>query len=195
MDAHDLPRLLGNLLRLGTVAEVDLGSARCRVRSGDLLTDFRPWLAPRAGQTIEWSAPSVGEQVLLLSPGGDLVQAIVLRGLYQTAHPAPSVSGTLHRIEYPDGAVLEYDHAAHALVATLPAGGRAEITAEGGVTVNGPLTVNGDSTFNGNTQTNGDAAVSQTLTAQTDVLGGGISLKGHRHGGVSSGSAQTGAPA
>ncbi len=67
----DLRRLLSNVLRFGTVAEVDLARARCRVQSGELLTDFVPWLVPRAGETIEWSAPSVGEQVILLSPGGD----------------------------------------------------------------------------------------------------------------------------
>ncbi len=195
MDAlADLQRRLGNLLRLGTVAEVEHGTARCRIRSGDLLTAPLPWLSPRAGDTIEWSAPTVGEQVLLLCPEGDTHQGIVLRGLYSQACPAPGSSPALHRTRYPDGAVFEYDHDAHALRAWLPAGGTAEISADGGVTVNGPLTVNGDCTFNGNTQTNGDAAVSQTLTAQTDVVGGGKSLKNHRHTGVQSGGATSGPP-
>jgi phage baseplate assembly protein gpV len=33
-----------------------------------------------------------------------------------------------------------------------------------------------------------------TLTARDDVIGGGKSLKGHRHGGVQSGSSHTAAP-
>ena len=74
------------------------------------------------------------------------------------------------------------------VVATLPGGGKAEVTADGGVTVNGPLTVNGDTTINGETN------VSKTLTAATDVIGGGKSLKGHKHTGVQTGGGMSGPP-
>ncbi|WP_296811303.1 hypothetical protein, partial [Thiocapsa sp.] len=43
-------------------------------------------------------------------------------------------SPDLHRTIYADGAVIEYDRAAHALKATLPGGGTAEVTAPGGIT-------------------------------------------------------------
>lgn len=190
----ELQRQLGNAIRLGTVAEVDLGTARCRVDTGEVKTDFVPWFVPRAGATIEWSAPVVGEQGVLLCPGGDTNGAVFLRGVYSDAFPAPGSTAAQHLVRFPDGALMQYDHEAHALQATLPSGGTAEITADGGVTVNGPFTVNGESTFNGNTQTNGDAGVSQTLTAQTDVVGGGKSLKGHKHTAVQSGGAVSGPP-
>lgn len=190
----ELQRQLSSAIRLGTVAELDLAQARCRVDTGDIKSDFVPWFVPRAGDTIEWSAPVVGEQVLLLSPGGDTHGAVALRGLYSDAFPAPESSETRHLTRFPDGAVIEYDHAAHALKATLPGGGTAEITADGGVTINGPLTVNGDTEINGDTQINGDADVSGTATAQTDVIGGGKSLKGHKHTGVMSGGAVSGPP-
>lgn len=184
----ELQRLLGNLIRLGTIAEVDVGAARCRVNTGEIQSDLVPWFVPRAGETIEWSAPVVGEQGLLLSEGGDTHGAVFLRGIYSDARPAPSSSATQHLVQYQDGAVIEYDHVTHALRATLPAGGTAAITADGGVTVNGPLTVNGD------TQINGDAGISGTATAQVDVIGGGKSLKTHPHTGVSSGTAISGPP-
>lgn len=41
----------------------------------------------------------------------------------------------------------------------------------------------------------GDVTVAGTLTAAVDVVGGGKSLKGHKHGGVQAGGAQTGVPA
>lgn len=192
--ATDNPRTHHNLLQLGTVADVDHGRGVCRVACGDILTDWAPWFVPRAGQTIEWSAPTAGEQVLLLCPDGDMGSALVLRGLYSDSFPQPANGEAEHLTVYPDGARIRYDHQSHALTALLPSGGTAEITADGGVTVNGPLTVNGDSTFNGDTQTNGDAGVSQTLTAQTDCIGGGKSLKGHRHIGVTSGGAVSGPP-
>lgn len=40
----------------------------------------------------------------------------------------------------------------------------------------------------------GDVTVTGTITASNDVVGGGISLKTHTHGGVQSGGSQTGAP-
>lgn len=184
----ELQRLQGNLIRLGTVAQVDLELALCRVQTGDILTNWLPWLAPRAGTTIDWSAPSPGEQVVLLSPGGDTHGALVLRGIYSNAHPAPTAESGRHLVKFPDGAVIEYDHAAHALSAALPAGATAQITADGGVTINGPVIINGD------TQVNGDIGLTGTARADTDVLAAGISLKSHTHGGVSSGSAVSGPP-
>lgn len=52
----------------------------------------------------------------------------------------------------------------------------------------GPATFVSPATFNENVQ------VDKTLTATTDVVGGGKSLKLHKHGGVSTGGAQTTAP-
>jgi phage baseplate assembly protein V len=192
--ARDLPRQSNNQIRLGTIAVVDLERGRCRVQAGEIQTDFVPWFVPRAGAVIEWSAPSVGEQVLLLSPGGDVSGALALRGLYSDQFPAPSNSESEHLVRFPDGALIRYDHASHELVATLPGGGKAEVTADGGVTVNGPLTVNGDTTINGTTTVNGDANVSQTVTADTDVIGGGKSLQGHKHTAVQAGGGVSGPP-
>lgn len=184
----ELQRLQGNLIRLGTVAEVDLAAARCRVSTGQIQSDFVPWFVPRAGQTIEWSAPTIGEQGVLLCEGGDTHGAVFLRGIYSDAFPPPASASTRHRVQYADGAVIEYDHAAHALKATLPSDGSAQITAEGGVTIHGPLTVNGD------TQINGDVGISGEAKAQVDVIGGGVRLKTHQHSGVLTGGAVSGPP-
>lgn len=188
MQNNDVTRQLSSAIRIGTIAELDIAKGLCRVESGEVVTDFLPWLAPRAGDTTEWSAPAVGEQVIVLSPEGDTRSAVVLRGLYSNAFPAPASVATEHVTRYADGAVIKYDHSSHALSAQLPSGGTATITADGGVTINGPLTVNGD------TKIAGDTSVSKTLTATTDVVGGGKSLKGHKHTGVQSGSAVSGPP-
>lgn len=60
--------MLANLLRLGTVAQLDVAEARVKVDIGGLVTDWVPWVpwvTGRAGATRTWSAPRVGEQVLL----------------------------------------------------------------------------------------------------------------------------------
>ena len=56
------------------------------------------------------------------------------------------------------------------------------------VEVIGDLNITGDVTVSGNIISTG------TITAAVDVIGGGISLKNHVHGGVSTGSGTTGGP-
>ncbi|HEY5804864.1 MAG TPA: phage baseplate assembly protein V [Lysobacter sp.] len=195
MDAiAEAQRLLSSVIRFGTVAELDLAAARCRVDTGEIRTDFVPWFVPRAGTCIEWSAPVIGEQVMLISPGGDTHGAVALRGIYSDAFPAPDSSETRHLSRFADGAVIEYDHAAHELKAALPSGGKAEITADGGVIINGPLTVNGTAEINGHAQVNDDLDITGTATAEIDVIGGSKSLKGHKHLGVIAGGAVSGPP-
>ena len=130
----ELARLIENLVRLGTIAEVDVAKARVRVKSGDITTAWLPWMALRAGTSKEWDPPTEGEQVLLFSPSGQLTQGVALVGLFSEANPANGNVANLHRRTYPDGAVIEYDSAAKHLRATLP--GTAEVIAEGDINLN-----------------------------------------------------------
>lgn len=182
--AAELLRLIHNLIRLGTIAEVDHTAARVRVQSGELLTAWRPWIECRAGTTRTWNPPTVGEQVVLFSPGGDPAAAVVLTGLYRDAHPAPAASGDLWRSVMPDGAVIEYDHAASHLQATLPgsatldAQGTVEITAGGGTTINADTVINGTLAINGGGVTHNGTDIGDT----------------HAHDGVMPGDGQSGGP-
>ncbi|WP_333701187.1 phage baseplate assembly protein V [Sphingobium yanoikuyae] len=178
----------GEVLRLGTIASVDPANATCTAQSGDLVTGDIPWIAQRAGNVRAWSPPSVGEQCLILAPEGDLDAALVIVGLYSDACPPPSVDPNVSLTEYPDGAVIAYDHVAHELTATLPAGGTVTIEAPGGVTIIGDTGIVGDTHIAGNLN------VSGTVQAMEDVIAGSISLKSHKHGQVQAGSAQSGAP-
>ncbi len=134
----DLLRKLENLVRLGTIAQVrhEQPGALVRVQTGGLLTDWRPYHELRAGNTRTWNPPTVGEQVTLLSPGGDLAAAIVIGGIHQNSHPTPSTDPNKTMTVYPDGATFIYDHAAHALTVTLPGGGTADITVPDRITIN-----------------------------------------------------------
>lgn len=179
---EDLEHRLGDLLRLGTIAEVDARAAACRVRTGEIITGPLPWLAPRAGGVAVWSPPSVGEQCLLLCPEGDALCGLVLVGLFSNAFSAPASDPDLTVVQFPDGAQLRYHHGDHRLEALLPSGGTAQVKADGGLTIVGDVSITGNLTASG------------TVTGQTDVVGGGISLKGHTHGGVAVGQAKTGGP-
>lgn len=48
-------------------------------------------------------------------------------------------------------------------------------------TMDGDIVHNGDITHNGNMTINGNLTVTGTITATVDVIGGGISLKNHKH--------------
>ncbi|KHA76764.1 oxidoreductase [Janthinobacterium lividum] len=215
-DLSDLLRLLQNLIRLGTIAEVN--GAKARVRLGPTLTtEWLKWATRRAGSTCTWSAPTVGEQVIVFSPGGELTRGVILPALYSQEFDAPESSPTIHTTHYPDGAVVQYDHAAHALTATLPSG-TATITADK-VTSNAPntictgdltvmknlivmqtATVNGATALNGGVNAKAGAAggvamvVQGTVKASEDVQAGAISLTKHAHGGVKQGEDQSGGP-
>jgi phage baseplate assembly protein V len=105
----EIQRLLRNLVRIGTVAEVDLDQALCRVATGDNTTGWLNWLTLRAGQSRSWWAPSEGEQVLILSLGGELDTAFVLPGIFSDDFPPPSASANGLYLAFPDGATLHYE--------------------------------------------------------------------------------------
>ena len=107
---HD--RRIANAVCLGVVSHVNTAKARCRVHVGGLTTDWLPWLATRAGLDRTWWAPDVGEQCVVLSPSGEMNQGVVLLGLYQDTHPAPSAEQDLQLTEYSDGTKVSYDRAA-----------------------------------------------------------------------------------
>ena len=154
-EATELHRRLANVVRIGTVATVDHAAARVRVRydteadGTPILTDWLPWLTARAGADRSWWAPTEGEQVVVLAPGGELPQAVAVLALYRTLHGAPASDANLHRVEYSDGAVIEYDRGRHRLRAILPAGATAEVAATGGVTITGDVSVAGNVSASG----------------------------------------------
>lgn len=65
----EIMRLITNLIRTGVVTEVDRENWLCRVKTGELETNWISWLTLRAGNARTWWRPSEGEQVVLLSLG------------------------------------------------------------------------------------------------------------------------------
>lgn len=167
----ELERRLNNLLRMGTICEADYAAARVRVRSGDLVTAWLPWLTRRASGDRDWWAPELGEQVMLLSPCGDPAQGVVLPAVYQAARPAPAADPTLWRAAFADGAVLEYDRQAHTLSAIIP--GDVIVQAEGDLTA----TMGGKATVEAAGQILLKAP--QVIVFGTITTAGGVTEDGH----------------
>lgn len=188
----EICRLLRNLIRVGTIAELDLKQAKCRVTTGNITTDWLVWLTTRAGAARTWWAPSVGEQVLLLSIGGELTTSFVLPAIFSDDFPEPSQSEQAFSAVFPDGAVFHYEPAS----STLTVNGLKQINliAES-IRLETPhvictqklsatqLDVQGESSFQGNIRHRGGQLSSN-----------GVVLDAHQHQGVRAGGDNSGRP-
>ncbi|EKN3489571.1 phage baseplate assembly protein V [Yersinia enterocolitica] len=196
-----LKRLLANIIRIGIVSDIDLTNRLCRVRIGNLETDWLNWLTLRAGRVRFWSAPSQGEQVMVLSIGGELTTGFVLPAIFSDANSAPSQSADAMVITFPDGARFEYEPETSHLAVTGIA--TAVIDASDSVTVTAPnitctasvkITLNTpevECTHNLTTATL-DVKKGGTMGGDITHSGGQFSSNGvvvdkHNHGGVQRG--------
>lgn len=184
----ELQRLIDNLIRIGTVTAVRSGE--CRVKTGDLITNWRPYAAARAGKNRTRHRLSIGEQVLLLSVSGDLRNAYIVGPIHCAAFPEPLADDDnpdLDRTEYSDGAVIEYNPTTGALNAT----GIKSANIEASVTVKliTPMVECTQALKVGSTIEAGGK-----ITAPTAKIGN-VEVTTHKHSGVSTGGGQTGGPA
>lgn len=221
----DIQRRLENLIRLGKIKTVTAAKPfmTVTVQIDEITTAPIRYLNLRAGNDKTWDPPSIGEEVIVLSPCGVLEIGIAVGGLNNADNPALSTDLNKNIRMFSDGCLISYDTQSHALEAILPSGGTAVLTATGGVTVNadggvtvnalsGGTTVNADTTINGNLQVNGSTAMTGNNTVgggqivqgsshstghfstDADVTAGDISLKMHRTSGVKSGGDTSGGP-
>lgn len=153
-DLVELERRLSNLIRLGKVDQVNYGiiPPKARIWVGDdakqtgFLTEWLPWFGLSAGEDRSCDPLDVGEQVMIISPSGELNQGVILAGIFQTAHPYPVTSPDKRSTTYKDGAVIEYDRELHHLKAILPDGATTELISTGGVAITGDVHVDGNIT-------------------------------------------------
>jgi phage baseplate assembly protein V len=222
MNFSDLQRRLENLVRIGTIAQVDLTDAaapRVRVQDGELLTNWLPFGTLRAGTARVWSAPTVGEQVIMLSPSGELASAVVFGSLFCAGIQAPSTDPHEHVIDFADGTRVSHNDATGAMVFTgmrtvlMRASESVTIEtadmlvkASGSVTHDAPattatgtLTSQGPFDYQAGMTGTGGAGGSTTITGPITQTGGDLSSNGvvlhtHQHPGVVPGGSKTGAP-
>lgn len=111
----ELQRKLANIVRIGVVKEIDYEKAKVRVKIGDIVTDYLPWITSRAGEERSWLPPSINEQVVILSPLGELSLGVVLAGIYQQNYSAPENSEMINSLVFQDGTKFTYDKEKHHL--------------------------------------------------------------------------------
>lgn len=204
----ELHRRLENLIRFGTIKTIHPAKpfTTVTVTIGAITTGKLRFLTLRAGRTKTWDPPSVGEEVMVLSPSGVLEMGVAIAGFNNEENPSPSddLNKTIRVFE--DGCIFTYDVASHELTAILPPGGKATLTADGGVTVNGDTTINGNVQVNGSVAMTGNNTVGGSqlvqgsshstgqFSTEADVTAGDISLKSHKTSGVKAGDETSGEP-
>nr|DAU43361.1 MAG TPA: baseplate assembly protein V [Caudoviricetes sp.] len=175
----ELQRKLDNIIRFGVIAEVNHATARARVKSGDILTEFLPFITFRSGTTKTWSPPTVGEQCVMLSVSGEFTTACILVGLY--TQNSPSQSPDEHVIKFADGAIIEYNQAS----------GRLNVFGIKSAFINASQQIE---IFCPTVKIKGDVKIEGSVTSTGDMTAGGISQINHKHGGVQGGPSKTGKP-
>jgi len=134
MEVSRLNRVISRQMRFGTIAEVDpsKGVARMLLSDPDSGKAFkgpwRPW-AEMAGGTRSWRPPTVGQQMLVVSPGGDLAQSLLLPATFSSRVAAPSDKGDANR-ETLGEVILDMEAARYGITAP-----RIDLGGEGGKAV------------------------------------------------------------
>lgn len=98
----DIAHRMENLIRLGRIyaADYDAGKVRVSIYRDDpneadcIRTDWLPWVTPRACFNRVWQAPEVNEQVVVISPSGDVRNGVVL--------PSVNYKRFIHEANHPD---------------------------------------------------------------------------------------------
>lgn len=204
-DLVDILRKIENLIRQGVVCQTK--GDRVKVRTGDLITDWLPWFTHRAGKSRTWWRPSIGEQVFILSPNGNIELGCVLPSLYCNDNPAPSASGDGYFVEFPDGATFEYEPKNSSLIikgiktAVIEASN--QITAKAGTKIHldTPLvecsehvTFKSFSATGGSASGNTGVLTGNVIHKQGELSSNGVVLDKHKHNGVKAGGDLTGGP-
>ena len=180
----DNNRRIESIIRFGLITEVDYAQAKARVKCGEILTDFLPFITLRSGTTKTWSPPTKGEQCVILAASGELTTACIITGLY--TQNSPSHSADEHVIEFADGAKITYNQENGDLVVTgiktanITAANQINIDCPT-VNIKGNVNIDGNLSTTGTTTSKGTISTQGAISAKGDIKGGNISLQSHVH--------------
>lgn len=161
-----------------TSYDPDLYAVKVELQPEAVETGWLPIQTLMAGQGWGiYAAPAVGDQATLLFQEGDRENGWCVGFLPSDADPPPHVpTGEIH-VVHKAGAFLKF-----------LTDGTVHIEATAGIKTKGPW--DHDGTLHTTQEINCDT----TITASTDVVGGGKHLKTHVHGNVQAGGSNTGQP-
>lgn len=165
----NLLRQFQNIAGIGTVIAVDASIGKIRLKIDENETDWIPIPTIAAGVVKFWRCPSLGEQFSVTAQGGELTSAIPQISLFSEVNPPPT--------DNPDEVYFEIGQ--YSFVVNINTGVATFTLTQ--CVFDCPETI-----FKGKVH------AEQVITSDTDVKAAGVSLVQHPHGGVRSGSDQSG---
>lgn len=162
-----------SLIRLGRVVAVDGATYRARVQWGEdeqCVSTWARWKTAGAGNVKIWIPPTVGEEVEITSPDGDMRNAYISGSFFNDDNPPPSADLNKIVITFNDGTRIEHDQSA----GTLTIGGLTQlIETIGSVITNAETTHNGSTTHTGDINNSGQLKQSGAASFSGGISGGG----------------------
>ena len=112
-DIQQIKRRLDNMLQTGIVTAIHAEEGLVDVDIGGSIEEKIPFFTRRAGEDKTYWMPSINEKGLVLSPSGDLSNAMFLPSLNTFENPVPETDENLTVRVWEDGARESYDKDTH----------------------------------------------------------------------------------
>lgn len=174
---------LSATVQFGEISEIDPKSHKVKVIFNALDGMASDWLSVitmGAGANQFYALPDVGATcVCLMNANGD--GGVVLGVVYNDKDTPPTSNGELWVKRFSNDTIISHNRQNGQIIVQTT--GDVLIKSAKQVTLDTPSTI-----------ITGDVQVTGKLTANSDVVGGGVSLKSHTHGGVALGNSRTGTP-
>lgn len=210
------------MLRFGNISEIDVntGYARVRFTDNEIVSDWLQVVVMGAISTKFFHTFDINEQVVCLMDEND-EEGVIIGALYNNGTPPKDGDKDVVSVNFPDGSVISYNRDSHEYDIDIK--GKVNITSTGETSIKaesvsleamtvditamtnitGNLVVSGSVTAasisapvisaGGLGISGGNLTTTGTVTAE-DVKSGAISLKTHKHLGVTTGSGTSGTP-
>jgi phage baseplate assembly protein V len=177
----DIQRLLQNLIAFGTVTETKVAAGKMLARvkvDDDRVTDFFPMLSKNNSFTKKATPIRVGEQVVVLCPGGEGNIGVILGSIYNVNNKEPEgFSDTREIITYEDGTIIFYDSESKTL--DINAVGLINIVCKEAKVKADTTYIESTSTHKGDVTIEGNLLVKQLIAGQNGItISGGTAVGG-----------------
>ncbi len=173
IDKGEIVRRIDNLVNVGTISEIDAdGKALVRVNVLGRVTWWMPVMMFANSFKQSFAPVRVGEQVLVICPGGQADSGVVLRGIFNTECMEPEGSSRdVEKTTYEDGSWFSYDSSSNQLKGEVKGDVELTATKDTTVTVNGnaTVTVNKNATVAVNENATVTVNKNATVTAGGDI--------------------------
>jgi phage baseplate assembly protein V len=177
----ELERLIQNLIQFGTVTETKIANEKMLARvkvDDDRVTDFLPMLSKNNSFTKKASPIRVGEQVVVLCPGGVGNVGVILGSIFNVNNKEPvGLSENREVTTFEDGTTIFYDTASKTL--DVSAVGLINIVCQHAKVKANTTYIESTSTHKGDVTIDGNLTVKKLIAGQDGItISGGASTGG-----------------